>query len=116
EGLLVRKRGLVLRRTVRFPLAELEEVARLRPERGGPRNVIADAFDGFLVARSDHAAVRFGHGLSWEELDRLRAAIVAKLGAVGRELPAAPEREPFTIPTNYRPVLPLLGLATGALL
>jgi hypothetical protein len=116
QGLKVLSRGLVFRRTVEFPLGELEEVARLRPERGGPRNVIADAFDGFLVARSDRASVRFGHGLSWEELDRLREAILAKIAALGRRLPPPLSQEPFRIPALYRPVLPVLGLAAGALL
>jgi hypothetical protein len=76
---VIRTRGLVLRRRVEIPADELEDLIFLRPEWGGPRNVLAFMMDGFLVARSDRASARFGHGLDRAELLWLQARILRVL-------------------------------------
>jgi ankyrin repeat protein len=112
DGLTVTSRGLVMRSTVSIPCGELEELILIRPEWGGPRNTLAFAFAGMLVARSDRSAVRFGHGLTREELQWLRALITQRLVELG--LDHAEWQPTFETPTLPSPWRPLLGLAIGA--
>jgi hypothetical protein len=99
RGLTVRSRGLLLRRALHIPLAELEGLALLQPESGGARGLLAWFFPGVLVARSDRASARFGHGLARRDLLAIRDEIVRLLVRLGhtrelalppREAPAAP--------------------------
>jgi hypothetical protein len=92
DRLEVRTRGLVARRHVTIPAAELEDVIVRDLEWGGPRSTLAHMLDGVIVARSDRTAVRFGHGLSEAELVWLRRLILDKVGqGVELELRAAAE-------------------------
>jgi hypothetical protein len=120
--------GLVLGRSVRFRASELEEIVLLKPEWGGLRDVVAQIFDGLLVARSDRHSARFGYGLSTRELERLKAVLVDRLTAPAREKersptgrapkPGGPEdrgKPECRIPVLKHPVGPVAGLALGAL-
>ncbi len=123
-GLEIRTFGLGLRRVTVFPLAELEELALLQPEQGGLRGLQTEVFAGVLVARSDKASVRFGHGLDRAGLESLRALLRARLVELHRQAAPAAARawgtaagsggESHSLPYLYRPLLPALGLALGA--
>lgn len=118
RGLTILTRGLVLRKTIRIPREELEDLVVETPERGGLREVLHDTFPGFLVARSDRASARFGYGLSREALFRLRLRLLQALAGPGGPgappaLPPPPPDPP--LPVLYRPYWPLAGLALGAL-
>ena len=124
SGLEICTVGLLQRRRVVLPLSELEELALLQPEQGGLRGLQTEVFAGVLVARSDQASVRLGHGLSRAELESLRALLRARVVELHRQAaPAAalawrtaagPAGEPRSLPALYRPLLPALGLALGA--
>jgi ankyrin repeat protein len=107
--------GLIGRRTVKIPYNELEDLVVLDPDRGGPREVLAFVFDGFLVARSDRSSVRFGHGLSANELERLRLHLAAHIYRQHSRFATSSARS-FVIPRLRRWVAAPLGLATGAVL
>lgn len=91
--LIVHARGLFFNRRVAIPSTELESLHFAKQEWGGPRNAIAHLMDGLIVARSDHAAIRFGYGLSRGELEhlamRLRSVLTSS-PAAQRTLPPRP--------------------------
>jgi hypothetical protein len=123
QRLVIRTRGLVVRRRVEIPSQELEDLIFLRPEWGGPRNVLAFMMDGFLSARSDRASVRFGHGLDRAELLWLQARILRVLTervparfrtAAGRAAPSRGPRGRTLLPAD-RITDTLIGLVLGGI-
>lgn len=131
RGLKVDCHGVLKKRTVEISREELEELVFLNWEEGGLAGEIFGAvIKGILVARSDRAAVRFGHGLTKQELLWLRGVILEK---VQRSLPdGAPQKQeagdPIPDPTRperggdkripsypwYGGVFPMAGLLAGA--
>ncbi len=101
ELLRVQSRGLVMRRTVEIPTDELENLALRQFEWGGPRSTLAHMLDGFLIARSDRSAVRFGHGLATAELAWLRSRLL--------DIVTAPMSASNSRPTTARRQLPVLA-------
>ena len=117
----VRNRYLLWAQAVEFPAAELEEIL-LHDMEAGPC-LAAGCSNLLLVARSDRGAVRFGYGLSKEELEWLRRLIIQKLASTDagatrhgrRQLrEKASRRPPFEIPTLKWPSLAWIGFAAGA--
>lgn len=116
ERLRLVQNGILWRREVLIPAAELEDLVRLAPELGGPRSLLAYFSDGVLVARSDRASVRFGYGLPGAELDWLAARVldVLRVGLRASPAAAAPASPP-TGPAREAPWLVATGAALGAL-
>jgi len=79
EWLRITTRGLIGWRTLTVPLAEVEDIFFIKPDWGGPRNVLAHAFEGFLVVGAGTRSIRFGHGLSREELLYVRRRILSMI-------------------------------------
>ncbi|MBI2191908.1 MAG: hypothetical protein HYU36_07990 [Planctomycetes bacterium] len=123
-------KGLVFRKTVDFPIQELEEVALVRRDTNGHLDMAYEEFAGFLVARSDRASIRFGHGLSWKELEWLQRLIHQRLAEISQPDASGAQCSPRAasessgistdgvarIPRWHRPVFPLVGLFAGAIL
>jgi hypothetical protein len=107
RGLTVDSRGLVLRRRHHIPLVELESLLLLRPEWGGARGLLAEFFEGVLVARSDRVSVRFGHGLTRADLKSIREQLTQLFARLGHtQSLAAPRSE---APPTPEPVVPVLA-------
>jgi len=121
ESLRVRNRYLLWGQAVEFPAAELEEIVLHDQEAGtclsaGSSNLV-------LVARSDRGAIRFGYGLSKEELEWLRRLIIQKLASTDagatphkrrRLREKTSRRPPVETPTLKWPSLAWIGFAAGA--
>ncbi len=119
RGLTIDSRGLVLRRRHHIPLAELESLLLLRPEWGGARGLLAEFFEGVLVARSDRVSVRFGHGLTRGDLQSIREQLTQLFVRLGHtQSLAAPRPEAPPTPEPLAPVLAtwfLCGIAGARL-
>jgi hypothetical protein len=96
-------------RTVKIPALGLEDLVILDPETGGPRTMLSHFTHGVLVARSDHASVRLGYGLSRDELAWLRAKIVQVLGTRDGATPRPKEHKTAARPLGGA----LIGLVVG---